>query len=86
MGSIKGVIALITLIGLVSTMLIIADKKVQKRYNYTIQTESGSYKTNIYQKVDSSSTCIVFKNLCGCGGAKGSLVTVCGNYLIVKNK
>jgi hypothetical protein len=86
MGNIKGVIVLITLIGLVSTMLVIAEKKTRKRYNYTIQTESGSYKTNAYQRADSSSTCIEFKNLCGCGGARGSLVTVCGNYLIIKNK
>jgi hypothetical protein len=60
-------------------------EKVENKYKYTIQTESGTYRTNSYEKVDGS--CIEFSNQCGCGGGKkGSKVRVCGNYSVTTNK
>jgi hypothetical protein len=35
-------------------------EKVESKYKYTIQTESGTYRTNSYE--------IEFSNQCGCGG------------------
>lgn len=58
---------------------------IQKSYKYTIQTESGNYRTNSYEKVDD--TCIEFRNQCGCGGkSKGSKIRVCGNYSVISNR
>lgn len=55
-----------------------------KNYKYRIETESGTYRTNSYEKVDS--TCVEFRNQCGCGGGrKGSKIKICGNYSIITN-
>lgn len=80
----KGIIILFMITVLVGTISFVAQKS-QKKYRYTIQTESGNYLTNSYQKKDSSGTCLEFRSSCGCGTKKGNLVTVCGNYTIVKN-
>jgi hypothetical protein len=60
-------------------------EKSESKYKYTIQTESGTYRTNSFKKTDGG--CLEFNNQCGCGGGKkGSKVIVCGNYSITKNK
>jgi hypothetical protein len=72
------------IVALVCLMTIFSCVK-SKNYKYTIQTESNTYRTNSYEKVDS--TCIEFKNQCGCGGrSKGSKIRVCGNYSVISNK
>lgn len=60
-------------------------EKVESKYQYTIRTENGIYRTNSYEKVDGS--CIEFRKQCGCkGGSKGSKIRVCGNYSVISNK
>lgn len=72
------------ILALVCLMFVFSCGK-SKNYKYTIQTEGGTYRTNSYEKVDS--TCIEFKNQCGCGGGrKGSKIKICGNYSVITNK
>lgn len=55
----------------------------RKSTRYEIRSNGSSYHTNSY--TTNSTGCIVFKNECGCGGEL-NVVTVCGDYSIVKNK
>lgn len=59
-------------------------EKTTKKYKYTIKTESSTYRTNSFEKLDGG--CVEFVNQCGCGGkSKGSKTRVCGNYTIENN-
>jgi hypothetical protein len=54
-----------------------------KPAKYEIRSNGSNYQTNSYST--NADGCIVFKNECGCGG-EPEVVTVCGDYSIVKNK
>lgn len=53
-----------------------------EEYPYKIQTERETYWVKSYEKTDND--CIKFNHECGCSSKRQDVVTVCGNYTIIK--